>query len=170
MALVPSGIVWEGDEWLKGDSLADLDAYLRSRMASPEPDDRFVHPVCKQCGGDVFGLEGDGDGMARHCQACSGSEDDSIGEGARHPICESDEYWDEAEADDFCCPCRHSSLFRVSVAFTHVSVDPRDANGEIVRMVKWIYVGGMCVACGVVGLYADWIVRSAPTAHLSDLA
>jgi ribosomal protein S27AE len=169
MALRRSKIVWEGETWSKGDTLDDLDAYLRSRMFSPEPDDRFVHPVCKQCGGDVFSLEGDGHGMRRWCGECVFAEDEDD-DAAGHFICESGEFWDEAEADDYHCPCRQSSLFRVSVAFNHVSVQRRDANGSLVRMVKWIYVGGMCVRCGVVGLYADWIVRSAPTYHLYDLA
>lgn len=170
MALVRSGIVWEGEEWLKGESLRDLDTYLQSRMASPEPDDRFVHPVCKQCGGDVFWLEGTPDAMTRCCDNCGGSDDDALADSARHFICDSEDGWDEAEAEEYCCPCRRSERFRLSIGFTHVDVQEHDANGCLVRMVKWIYVGGMCVECGVVGLYADWIVRTAPTAHLYALA
>lgn len=169
MALKRTRIRWQGETWLRGENLNDLDEYLRQKISSPEPDDRFEHPVCVQCKGDVFSLEGTGDAMSRTCATCVMSDDDAIGEGATHFICDSEEHWDDDEADDYACPCRKSTEFRLSVGFSHVSVV--DENGKnLQRMVKWIYVGGLCVRCGVVGLYAEWKVNYAPTAHLYDLA
>ena len=172
MALTPSGIVWEGVQWLRGDSVADLDEYLRGRMPD-EPDHRFVHPVCQGCGGDVFSLTGDAEQgvMTRACVRCILSEDDAVAERASHPICDGGDYADDADDDEYGCPCRRSEEFRLSVAFTHVDVAALDeSDGPTERLVKWVYVGGMCVRCGIVGLYADWKIDYAPTDHLYDLA
>lgn len=106
-------------------------------------------------------LEGTDDAVTRVCAnaACDTEP---------HYICDSKDCWDDEEASDFACPCRKSESFRLSVAFSHVDV--RDEAGLITRCVKWITVGGMCGRCGVVGLYAQWKVSYAPTAHLYDLA
>ena len=104
------------------------------------------------------------------CRAkCLFSDDPDTCEGATHPICDSEENWDRDEEDEFGCPCGKSDQFRLSVAFSHVDVvDHKGKNPR--RMVKWIHVGGICVRCGVVGLYADWKIDYAPTSHLYDLA
>lgn len=167
MALTPSGIVWEGQEWLRGDSLADLDAYL-SRHMPREPDHRFVHPVCRHCGGDVFSLEGDGGPVARICGTCNRSDDPLIGDAAYHYICDSEDGFDGNEADCFACPCRRSSEFRLSVGFWHTDVEIEP--GRVERLVKWIYVGGMCARCHVVGLYAEWRCGAELATNVYDLA
>jgi hypothetical protein len=136
-------------------------------MDPREPDDRFVHPVCKQCGGRVFTLLGGDDAIARVCVRCIQSDDSDTSERAIHYICDSEEHWEDE--DEFGCPCGKSDHFRLSVAFSHVDVvDRRGRNPR--RLVKWIHVGGMCVRCGVVGLYADWKIDYAPTGHLYKLA
>ncbi|MFO0823596.1 MAG: hypothetical protein U0792_10855 [Gemmataceae bacterium] len=168
VALKPSQIEWQGETWLRGESIADLDEYLRQKIACPEPDDRYVHPVCSQCGGDVFSLEGTDDAMMRICPTCIVSDEPATCEAAIHYICDSEDSWDEDDAEDYACPCRKSSTFRLSVLFNHVSVD--DGTGRLSRFVKWITIGGMCSRCGVVGLYAQWKVSYAPTAHLYELA
>ncbi|HJZ56287.1 MAG TPA: hypothetical protein VKE74_15075 [Gemmataceae bacterium] len=168
MALKPSGIVWGGEEWLRGDTVADLDEYLRQRMTPTEPDDQFVHPVCKQCGGDVFSREAKDDGACRTCDRCIGGDDDSKAEGAIHSVCDSEEYWDDDESGECGCPCGKSDEFRLSVGFRHVDVEDEQARSG--RIVNWVYVGGMCVRCGVVGMDADWEINYAPTDQLYDLA
>jgi len=168
MALKPSRTMWRGKKCLQGTTVADLDEYLRRGMKPAEPDDRFVHPVCKQCGGEVFSLEAKDDGACRTCSRCIGGDDDSKAEGAVQYVCDSEEYWDDDESGECGCPCGKSDEFRLSVGFKHVDVQAED--GKIGRYVKWIYVGGMCVRCGVVGLYADWEINYAPTDHLYDLA
>lgn len=163
MALKPTKIRLGGEKSLRGESVADLDAYLRKKMGRSEPDDRFVHPVCKKCGGDVFSLEATDDAAMRTCVKCI--TDDSIdSEEAIHFVCDSEEHWAEAETGECVCPCGKCEEFRLSVGFSHVDVG--DRNGRVKRMVKWIFVGGMCVRCGVVGLYADWEIDYAPTSRL----
>ena len=93
MALKRSKIRWEGKACLRGESIRDLDAYLRKRLDPPEPDDRFVHPVCKQCGGKVFALLGGDDAIARVCVKCVESDDEDTCERAIHYICDSEEHW-----------------------------------------------------------------------------
>lgn len=170
MALTQSKVMWAGKPCQRGETVADLDAYLRTLMDDPQPDDRFVHPACRQCGGDVFSLTGDAEQgvMTRTCARCILSEDDTAAERATHPICDSGDYADDAEDDEYGCPCRRSDEFRLAVAFTHADVT--DEAGRVGRLVKWVYVGGMCVRCGIVGLYADWKIDYAPTDHLYDLA
>src|SRR5206468_3940833 len=104
----------------------------------------------------------------RTCVRCISGDDDAKAEGAVHYVCDSADYWDDDEADECGCPCGESDEFRLSVGFRHVDV--QDEDRRISRMVKWVYVGGMCVRCGVVGLYADWKIDYASTDHLYDLA
>jgi hypothetical protein len=57
------------------------------------------------------------------------------------------------------CPCGDEA-FEVGVAFS------LREDGD----VRWITVGGLCVACGVLGAYADWKIDYSPTDHLLTAA
>ena len=51
---------------------------------------------------------------------------------------------------------KDGEVFQVAVAFAH-----RED-----KSLKWVTVGLRCVACGVLGAYADWKIDYEPTAHL----
>ena len=68
---------------------------------------------------------------------------------------DSDEFWDDAEPEECVCPCGND-VHEVAVAFAHRSD----------QTVRWVTVGGRCIACGVLGAFADWKIDYAPTDHL----
>ena len=137
-----------GDYWV-GTEAADIDAYLRAYTADDYPVDKVVQARCA-CGQWSFRLLADSDeGCAqRICASCA----------AEHLICDSGEYWDDAEPEEVTCPCGKDA-YEVAVGFSH-----RDDGS-----VKWITVGNRCLACGVLGAVADWKIDYDPTGHLYGL-
>lgn len=133
--------------WWKGEDAADLHQFITEFTADGYPASRITTSQCGGCGGSEFSLEADDDeGCAqRQCAAC----------GLAAFIGDSEEYWEDAEPYQVTCPCG-GERFQVSVGFAF-----RD-DGD----VRWIYVGGRCVACGVLGVYVDWKIDYSPTDHL----
>lgn len=138
-------------KWWKGEDFADLTEYLRSYCEDPYPADLIVQSVCS-CGHAVFRLQGDREeGCARRiCAACK----------AAAFICDSGEYWDEAEPIPLSCVECRGRQFEVGVAFS------KRADGDI----RWITIGERCVRCGVLGSFMDWKIDYGPTDHLPGQA
>ena len=133
-------------QWWRGTEFDDLATYLREFTAQGYPAGPVAQSTC-ECGRRVFRLElDDEEGCARRtCSTC----------GRAAFIADSAEYWDEADPGDAQCRCGEEG-FEVGVAFSL-----RD-DGD----VRWITVGGRCVACGLLGAYADWKIDYSPTDHL----
>ncbi|MEV5479206.1 hypothetical protein AB0L66_43910 [Streptomyces sp. NPDC052207] len=108
---------------------------------------KIVASVCGGCGGRVFfvlvdDVEG---GAERVCGGCGG----------RVFIADSEEFWEDADPGEACCPCG-SEEFEIAVAFSLAD------DGS----VRWVTVGLRCRKDGAVGVYADWKIDYAPTDHL----
>ena len=146
LSRVSRAMIDKSGQWWTGTEFDDLAIYLREFTAQSYPADHVAQSTC-ECGGRVFAVELDDDeGCARRtCTSC--------GHGVF--IADSAEYWDEADPGEARCPCGEEG-FEVGVAFS------LRKNGE----VRWITVGGRCVACGVLGAYADWKIDYSPTDHL----
>jgi hypothetical protein len=134
--------------WWRGADFADLAEYLRIETAEAYPADTVVRAACA-CGGGVFALDYDpAEGCARRaCPAC----------GAEHFVCDSGEYWEEAEPEACVCPCG-GRLFEIGVAFSRMN------DGE----VRWITGGVRCAGCGVLGAPVDWKVDYTPSGQLLE--
>lgn len=146
--IVPAVIDRNGGVW-RGDSFDDLRTYLVAYAAATScPAGPIVEAVCA-CGTRAFELRLDDDeGCAqRRCTACA----------AETFIADSAEYWDDAAPGDAQCPCG-GEIFQVGIAFSLTD------EGE----VRWVSVGGRCVACGLLGTYVDWKIDYSPTGHLLD--
>jgi hypothetical protein len=135
--------------WWVGSDAADLREYLIDFTADGYVVHEFRSTTCP-CGSSVFHLDADDtQGAAqRTCVAC----------GSAHFICDSKEYWDEAEPERCACPCGSESM-NVGAGF---SLYPDD------HEVRWLYLGGRCTECGVLGCYADWKIDYAPSRQLLD--
>jgi hypothetical protein len=147
-------------KWWHGTEAADIDAFLTQHwMERPEDDvpHRVVHARCAGCGGTVFWLAADEeDNIHRLCI------NENCPEGNPHFICGCEQYFDRDTEDDCGCRC-DKEHFEVAVGFSHTLVDMEERaerkSGKVVAMVDWIYVAGRCVACGLIGVYADWHER-----------
>jgi len=134
--------------WWKGEDFDDLAEYIRTLTAEGYPAERIVQSICA-CGGTVFRLEADAEeGCAR--RTCVGCEATAF-------ICDSGEYWADAEPEPVACPCG-GEQFELGVGFS-----PR-ANGD----VRWITVGERCTRCGILGSATDWKIDYGPTDRLFD--
>jgi hypothetical protein len=148
-----------GEHWY-GTEAADIDAFLLGhRMPPPEPGapHRVVHARCGGCGGTVFVLLVDeGDLACRLCRVEGCPEDNG------HYLCGCERYYQDDTEEDSQCLCGGDE-FEVAVGFSHtlVALDERAEakSGKVVPMVDWIYVAARCVACGLIGVYADWHER-----------
>jgi hypothetical protein len=133
-------------EWWKGTGFDDLAEFIQESTAQSYPADPVLQSTC-ECGATAFSLKLDDDeGCAcRTCTSC----------GRTAFIADSAEYWDEADPGDAKCPCGEET-FEIGVGFSL-----REAGD-----VRWITVGGRCVACGILGAYVDWKIDYSPTDHL----
>jgi hypothetical protein len=140
MAIDTSRERWTGSE------AADLDEYLMQATTAEYPADRVEHARCT-CGGTRFRVEVDDEaGCAlRTCAQC----------GAEQLMLDSAEFWEEADPEECECPCG-AEVFELAVAFSH-----REDHS-----LKWVTLGLRCVACGALGVYADWKIDYEPTGHL----
>ena len=136
-------------KWWVGSEPADLAAYLREFTADSNLVGEYRSATCP-CGSTEFFVDADDtQGAAkRTCAKCR----------SEHFICDSAEYWEEAEPSRCACPCG-AEVMNVGVGF---AIYPDD------REVKWLYIGCRCASCGVLGCYADWKVAYAPSRHLFD--
>ncbi len=124
---------------------ADLAVFLRN--AGDGRRVKIVPSVCGGCGGRVFfvlvdDVEG---GAERVCVGCGG----------RAFIADSEEFWEDADPGEACCPCG-SEEFETAVAFSLAD------DG----LVRWVTVGLRCQKDGASGVYADWKIDYGPTDHL----
>jgi hypothetical protein len=128
----------------------DLDAFLRDSTADGYPATEIRFAKCG-CGADVFAVAiDDNEGAAsRTCVACK----------QNHLLCDSAEYWEDAEPEECACPCAGES-FNLAVGFALT----QDGSGD----VRWIHIGLRCVLCGELGLYGDWKIDYGPSAQLMD--
>ncbi|WP_329021827.1 MULTISPECIES: hypothetical protein [unclassified Streptomyces] len=124
---------------------ADLAAFLRN--ADDGRPVKIVASVCDGCGGGVFSVLVDDveGGAERMCVGCGGHAF----------IADSEEFWEDADPGEACCPCE-SDEFEAAVAFSLAD------DGS----VRWVTVGLRCQKNGDVGIYADWKIDYGPTDHL----
>jgi hypothetical protein len=132
--------------------LSTLDGYLRDWREYPITQVR--HARCK-CGADRFEVELDDENGAAK-RTCVGCE-------REHLICDSAEYWDEAEPDDCACPCGNET-FRLAAGFAFYE----DPKGTPTRDVRWIYIGLQCAKCDQIGVYGGWKISYGPSHQLLD--
>ena len=121
-----------------GDSQADIRKELhRYSLLNGYEATQFADAVCA-CGHKIFQLEMDeSEGVAvRQCMEC----------GMRHPIGDSDDFMEDAELEEYGCPCDEDKFeVTVGVALYDSSED-----------VRWLYVGCRCPACGLTATYGHW--------------
>jgi hypothetical protein len=121
-----------------GDSQEDIKEFLTFYSTSNGyPAEHFADAVCT-CGSRSFRLYvDDNEGVAqRACIHC----------GHLHYMGDSAEYAEDAELEECECPCGLSH-FEVTVG---VALYPKSED------VKWLYVGGRCPECSLIGCYGDW--------------
>lgn len=140
-----------GKCWI-GSEPNDLAEYLEAFSSdSGYKSEEFRLSKCS-CGSISFQLEADdNEGTARRtCTQCH----------AKYFICDSEEYWEDSEPEQWHCISCNSSNTNIGVGF---ALYPKD------KEIKWLYLGVRCVKCGVLGCFADWKVAYAPSRHLLEL-
>ena len=143
-------VLREHDGHIYGDEFTDLAAFVRDfGSVTGEPACEVRQSRCDGCGATTFWMEcSEEDGVAkRTCTSCHSIV--FIGDSAG--------LWDEADTGDATCPC-HAKVFEIAVGFCVSSA------GE----VDWVIVGGRCIACQLVGVYADWCVEYASSVALQQ--
>jgi hypothetical protein len=137
-------------QWWVGSDADDLKEYLEAYSSNSYPIDHFRLGCCK-CGCFDFKLHAsDRDGVAlRTCVKC----------GQAHLICDSQEFWEEAHPEQWCCTECESEICNVGVGFS-LYEDHQD--------IRWLYVGVRCAQCGVLGCFAGWKVGYGPSLQLMD--
>jgi hypothetical protein len=129
------------------------DEHVRSVLALPRADQLPTPGAVDRGPGFVVVEHSHADSVAAGDHDVGGIDSGACGASAF--LCDSEEYWDDADPDDAACPCG-GEVLEIGVAFSL-----RD-DGD----VRWITVGGRCVACGVLGVYTDWKIDYSPTGHL----
>lgn len=136
-------------DWWQGENDDDLAVYVRSFRAGGLDVAETRRLVCPACGAATFGvLVDDEEGVAvAGCLSC----------GAQVPIGDSADHLADADLDlgECACPCGNET-------FTAVIGYAIGADGE----VRWLSTGLRCQTDGTLGVYADWKIDYAPTAHL----
>jgi hypothetical protein len=143
MAIDKSGQWWVGSE------SDDIREYLVAYRCEGYD----VHEVrlCRcGCGSAEFRLEADRlEGCAqRTCTDC----------GTPHLVCDSAEYWEEAEPESWTCTQCGSPTCNLGVGFSLYEPEGGDPPD-----VRWISVGCRCSACGTLGCVVDWKVGYGPS-------
>ena len=150
MAIDTSGKWWVGSE---ADDVAEyLEVYEAEGYAVDET------RLCKcQCGSNEFELAADRDeGCAqRICALCS----------TKHFICDSAEYWEEAEPESWVCTECGCKTCNLGVGFS--LYEPEEMQKPDVR---WISVANRCTKCGTLGSTVDWKVGYGPSYQLLSQA
>lgn len=137
-------------KWWVGGTPDDLQEYLEALSEDSYKVHHFRLARCV-CGSVEFQLEfSDTDGVARRtCAHC----------GNKHVICDSGEFWDEAEPEQWECVECKSTTANVGVGFSLYD-DQVD--------IHWLYVGDRCARCGVLGCCAGWKIGYNPSLQLMD--
>jgi hypothetical protein len=120
---------------------AELAVFLRN--VDDNRPAKIVPCVCDGCGGRVFFVLVDE--AERVCTGC----------GSRAFIADSEEFWEDADPGEACCPCG-SGECETAVAFSLAG------DGS----VHWVTVGLRCQRDGAAGVYADWKIDYGPSDHL----
>lgn len=139
-------------KWWVGDKPNDLHEYLIAYSEDGYLVDQFRLATC-ECGSVEFRVEADDDeGVARRtCVKCK----------MKHFICDSGEYWEDAEPEKWKCVECKSTVANVGVGFA-LYEDKKD--------IHWVYIGTRCSKCGVLGCFAGWKIGYGPSLHLIDEA
>jgi hypothetical protein len=103
----------------------------------------IVQLQCDACQSTTFWMQcSEEEGVAkRTCTGCQITE--FIGD--------SEEHWEAADTGDATCPCK-KKVFRLALGYCADESDD----------VTWMIVGAQCIACEIVGVYADWSVNFEP--------
>lgn len=136
-------------KWWLGSEPADIREYLVAYTQDGYPVSDFRLAKCS-CGSDIFNMATDDDeGVAkRTCVTCA----------SEHFICDSEEFQEDAKLEEFSCIECGSKQANIGVGFSLYD------DGEI----RWLYVGARCVACGILGCFADWKVAYSPSRDLIE--
>jgi hypothetical protein len=139
-------VIREVDGWPVGEGIDDLAAYAMAQGAEGYDVHEVRLCVCAGCGGQVFGVHGDLEErtVQRICRGC----------GAEHFIADSGEYWDVTKAAIMVCECDgdgDEEDFNVAVGYSLYA----DRAG-----IRAVAVTSRCVACGRLGYWVDWMVRT----------
>ena len=135
MALEKKGKYYYGGE--ANDLIAELYRYSKLNKYHIDSTEKIV---CQVCGNDLFKLFTDNDETAAvvQCTNCSG----------RRFIRDSQKYLGE-NTENFECLCGNEDFQIITgISFYKGTAD-----------VRWVYVGGYCPKCGLVGIYVDWNER-----------
>lgn len=139
-------VIHEVGGWPVGDGTDDLAAYVMAQGAEGYDIHEVRLCMCAGCGGQVFGVHGDLEERAvqRICRSC----------GAEHFIADSGEYWEVMKPAIMVCECNgdgDEEDFNVAVGYSLYA----DGTG-----IRAIAVMSRCVACGRLGYWVDWMVRT----------
>ena len=137
-------------KWWIGSEPTDIQGFLEAYTEEEYPATEFRLAKCS-CGSIDFNLEADdAEGCAkRTCTKC----------GAEDFICDSEEYYEDADPEKWkCVECKSKST-NVGAGFS--LYDDKSA-------VRWLYVGVRCSKCGILGCFAGWKVAYEPSLHLMD--
>jgi hypothetical protein len=142
-------------KWWVGTEPADTAEFLIAYQA----EGYAIHEtrICRcPCGSVAFLLEADPDGgcAQRTCSAC----------GAKHLICDSAEYWNEADKKQWACTECGNQECNLGVGFSLYEEE------EQRKDVRWISVGSRCTKCGTLGSFVDWKVGYGPSDQLLSQA
>ena len=137
-------------QWWVGDTADDLSEYLQALSEGSYKVHEFRVARC-ECGSDEFHVESsDQDGVARRtCIKCM----------QQHFVCDSGEFWDEAETERWQCIECKSMVANVGVGFSLYD-DRQD--------IHWLYIGERCVRCGVLSCSDGWKIGYNPSLQLMD--
>ena len=137
-------------KWWVGSEPADIRGFLEAYATKGYEVHDFRLTKC-HCGADSFHLlADDNEGAAK--RVCSKCADE-------HFMCDSEEYWEEAEPEHWECVECASETTNIGVGFSLYDDD---------REIRWLYVGCRCAKCGVLGCFAGWKVAYSPSRQLLD--
>lgn len=137
-------------KWWVGSEPADIKGFLEAYTEEEYPATEFRLAKCS-CGSIDFSLEADdSEGCAkRACVKC----------GTDHFICDSEEYWEDAEPEKWKCVECKSKATNIGVGFSLYNDK---------KAIRWLYVGVRCSNCGVLGCFAGWKVGYEPSLQLME--
>jgi len=125
-----------------GDNQADLALELkRYSELNKYPIDEVENITCEKCGQKSFKLFSDNDESGALCQCINCAE--------KQFIRDTLNFINQDEIDNHECMCGNDN-FEITVGLSFY---------QGTKDVRWVYVGGYCQKCGLVGNYIDWNER-----------
>ena len=136
-------------KWWVGSEPVDIRGFLEAYATKGYEVAEFRLATCP-CGSDSFQLDADdNEGVAKRiCNTCS----------TEHLLCDSAEYWSEAEPIRWACVECGSEATNVGVGFS--------LNDH--KEIHWLYIGCRCTNCGTLGCFAGWKIAYEPSRQLLD--